>query len=47
MTRDPSLFIRDILEAIDDIEDFIGNMSFDVFSSDRKTGRPLFMRLKL
>ena len=37
MTRDPSLFIRDILEAIDDIEDFIGNMSFDVFSSDRKT----------
>ncbi|WP_333655835.1 HepT-like ribonuclease domain-containing protein [Dissulfurispira sp.] len=37
MTRDFSLFIKDILEAIDDIENFIGDMSFEAFSSDRKT----------
>ncbi len=37
MTRDFLLFIRDILEAIDDIENFIGDMNFEAFSSDRKT----------
>ncbi|MCL5062552.1 MAG: DUF86 domain-containing protein [Nitrospiraceae bacterium] len=37
MTRDFSLFIKDILEAIDDIENFIGDMNFEAFSSDRKT----------
>lgn len=37
MKRDFSLFIRDILAAIDDIESFIGDMSFEAFCSDRKT----------
>ncbi len=37
MTRDFSLFIKDIIEAIDDIENFIGDMNFEAFSSDRKT----------
>ena len=37
MTRDFSLFIKDILEAINDIENFIGDMNFESFSSDRKT----------
>jgi len=37
MTRDYSLFIKDILEAINDIEDFIGDMNFEAFCSDRKT----------
>lgn len=31
MTRDYSLFIKDILEAINDIEDFIGDMNFEAF----------------
>jgi len=37
MTRDFSLFIKDILEAINDIENFIGDIDFESFSSDRKT----------
>ena len=37
MTRDFSLFIKDILEAINDIETFIGDMDFEAFSADRKT----------
>lgn len=37
MTRDFSLFIKDILEAINDIEIFIGDMDFEAFSTDRKT----------
>lgn len=32
MTRDFSLFIKDILEAINDIETFIGDMDFEAFS---------------
>ncbi len=37
MIRDFSLFIKDILEAINDIETFIGDMDFEAFSADRKT----------
>jgi uncharacterized protein with HEPN domain len=37
MKRDFSLFIKDIVEAIDDIETFIGDMNFEAFSSDKKT----------
>lgn len=37
MKRDVSLFIKDILEAINDIESFIGDMNFEAFSSDKKT----------
>jgi len=37
MTRDSSLFIKDILGAINDIETFIGDMDFKAFSADKKT----------
>ncbi|MBE0426377.1 MAG: DUF86 domain-containing protein [Nitrospirae bacterium] len=37
MTRDFSLFVKDILEAINDIENFVGDMNFEAFSSDKKT----------
>jgi len=37
MKRDFKLFIRDLLEAIENIEDFIGKMDFNQFNSDEKT----------
>ncbi|MCL4458227.1 MAG: DUF86 domain-containing protein [Nitrospirae bacterium] len=37
MTRDYKLFIKDIVEAIRDIEDFIGDMGYAEFLKDRKT----------
>ena len=37
MKRDYRLFIRDIFEAIENIEYFIGNMDFDEFYDDDKT----------
>jgi uncharacterized protein with HEPN domain len=37
MKRDFKLFIRDILEAIENIEDFIWKMDFNQFNSDEKT----------
>ena len=37
MTRDCSLFIKDILQAIDDIEAFTGDMDYAGFQMDEKT----------
>lgn len=37
MNRDYSLFIKDILQAINDIESFVGTADFNAFSSDKKT----------
>ncbi len=37
MTRDYSLFIKDILQAIYDIEAFIGGMDYAEFQMDEKT----------
>jgi uncharacterized protein with HEPN domain len=37
MKRDYKLFIKDIMEAIEDIETFIGDMDFDKFYADKKT----------
>jgi uncharacterized protein with HEPN domain len=37
MKRDIRLFIRDIFEAIENIEDFLGKMDFNQFNSDEKT----------
>src|SRR4030066_170192 len=39
MKRDYRLFIRDIFEAIENIEYFIGNMDFDEFYADAKKNR--------
>lgn len=37
MKRDYRLFIGDIFEAIENIEDFLGKMDFNQFNSDEKT----------
>ncbi|MEA1965314.1 MAG: DUF86 domain-containing protein [Candidatus Aerophobetes bacterium] len=37
MKRDYKLFIKDILECITKIENFIGEMNFDEFMKDEKT----------
>lgn len=37
MTRQYKLFIQDIPDAINDIEEFIGDMDFNKFSEDDKT----------
>jgi uncharacterized protein with HEPN domain len=37
MKRDIRLFVRDIFEAIENIEDFLGKMDFNQFNSDEKT----------
>lgn len=37
MRRDYKLFIKDLLECINKIEDFVGEMSFDEFMKDEKT----------
>ncbi len=37
MKRDFRLFIKDILDSIEHIEHFIGEMDFDKFSQDEKT----------
>ncbi len=47
MTRDYRLFIKDILEAIEDIEAFIGKMSFDRFHADKKTRSAVVWKLEV
>jgi uncharacterized protein with HEPN domain len=37
LKRDYSLYIKDILQAITDIELFVGNMDFEAFFADKKT----------
>lgn len=37
MKRDYSLFIKDIFQAITDIESFVSDIDFNAFYSDRKT----------
>lgn len=37
MTRDYKLFIKDIADAIKDIEVFIGEMGYEEFLKDKKT----------
>jgi uncharacterized protein with HEPN domain len=37
MRRDYKLFIKDILNCINKIEDFVGEMGFDEFIKDEKT----------
>jgi uncharacterized protein with HEPN domain len=35
--RDYRDYLQDILDAVNDIENFVGNMSYEDFSKDRKT----------
>jgi uncharacterized protein with HEPN domain len=37
VTRDNKLYLEDILKAIQEVKDFMGNLSFDEFLKDVKT----------
>lgn len=43
MTRDTKLYFEDILKAIEEIEEFMENLSFDNFSKDTKVIRAVTM----
>ena len=43
MTRDTTLYLEDILKAIQEVEDFMGNLSFDDFLKDSKTIKAVTM----
>lgn len=47
MKREYSLFLRDMLEAIERIEDFIGNMDFEEFVADDKTVSAVIRKLEI
>ena len=47
MRRDYKLFIKDILVAIDAINDFIGTMSFKSFQEDDKTSSAVIRKLEI
>jgi uncharacterized protein with HEPN domain len=43
MTRDTKLYFEDIFKAIEEVEEFMGNLSFDDFSKDIKVIRAVTM----
>jgi uncharacterized protein with HEPN domain len=43
MTRDIKLYLEDILKAIQEVDAFIGNLSFDDFLKDAKTIKAVTM----
>lgn len=43
MTRDIKLYLEDILKAIQEVDAFIGNLSFDDFLEDAKTIKAVTM----
>jgi uncharacterized protein with HEPN domain len=43
MTRDTKLYYEDIAKAIKEIEEFIGDLSFDSFTKDTKVIRAITM----
>ena len=47
MKRDYRLFIEDILESIERIEEFVGNMDFEEFSRDDKTRSAVVRKLEI
>lgn len=47
MKRNYSLFIKDIFEAIDKIEDFVNNMDYDDFIADDKTASAVIRKLEI
>jgi len=47
MKRDYKLFIKDILECINKIENFVGEMSFDEFMKDEKTKSAVIRELEV
>lgn len=47
MKRDYRLFIKDIMEAIEDIEAFVGDINFDNFRADKKTLSAVVWKLEV
>lgn len=47
MKRDYKLFVRDIVEAIDTIEQFVGDMSFEEFMADTKTNNAVVWQIHI
>lgn len=45
--RDYSLYIKDILECIDKIEEFVSDMSYDEFVADDKTSSAVIHKLEI
>lgn len=43
MTRDTKLYYEDIAKAIEEVEEFMGNLSFDEFTKDTKAVRAVTM----
>ena len=47
MKRNHKLFVKDILDAIEKIEEFIGNMDFKKFIEDDKTKSAVVRKLEI
>lgn len=47
MTRDYKLFVKDIVEAIKDIDIFIGDMDYDEFLKDKKTQKAVVWQIHI
>ena len=47
MKRDYSLYIKDILDSISLIEEFIGNIDFDEFKKDKKTSSAVIYQIEV
>jgi uncharacterized protein with HEPN domain len=47
MKRDYSLYIKDILDCIERVEEFVGDMSFDEFLADDKTSSAVVRKLEI
>ena len=47
MKREYLFFLKDILDAIEKIEEFVGNMGFDEFTKDDKTVSAVIRKLEI
>jgi len=47
MKRDYSLYIKDILDCIERVEEFIGDMNYDEFLADDKTSSAVVRKLEI
>ncbi|MBT9131335.1 MAG: hypothetical protein DDT42_01576 [candidate division WS2 bacterium] len=47
MRREYKLFIQDILDSIKEIEEFVGDMDFNEFYSDRKTRSAVVLKIEI
>ena len=47
MKRDYSLYIKDILDCIERVEEFVGDLNFDEFLADDKTSSAVVRKLEI